>query len=66
MAKVSTETTEKKVRTARNPESILKGLLSLPLEDKITLCKSLKDSIQKEVADKEESAKAAKEMVNGL
>lgn len=57
---------EKKVRTPRNCETIMAGALSLPLQERVDIVKALKDSISKEVADKEQGAKLAKELVNGL
>lgn len=61
-------TDEKKPRatkTARNPESIFKGALQLPLEERVRLLKELKDSINAEVAEKEKVALYAKEIANG-
>jgi len=48
-------TTEKKPRTPRNSDSITKGALSLPLQERVDLKKALEASISQEV----ETIKAA-------
>lgn len=58
-------TTEKKTRTPRTAESIIKGALALPLEERVKLLKELKDSINAEVAEKEKAAAYAKQIANG-
>lgn len=57
---------EKKVRTARNPQSILKGILSLSLEDKVAICKELKANIEEDVETLQKAAATSKEWVDGL
>lgn len=64
--KIMSEKKEKQTRTPRNLESITAGAMSLSLEERVTLCKALKESITKEVEEKEQGAKQAKELVNGL
>ena len=57
---------EKQTRTPRNLEAITAGALKLSLHDKVALVKSLKASIDKEVADWNEQAKAANEIASKL
>jgi hypothetical protein len=61
-----TEKTEKKVRVARNSESILQGALKLPLQDRVNLCKDLKISIQKDVQRLTDDINKAHELVQDL
>lgn len=58
-------TTEKKVRTSRQPESIIKGALKLPLADRVKLKDDLIESIKTEVATLTEAAKQAATIANG-
>jgi hypothetical protein len=60
------EKKEKKVRTPRNPQSILKGILSLPLEDKVAICKELKSNIEFDVKEQTVAAAKAGELIKGL
>lgn len=53
-------------KTARNPESIFKGALALPLEDRVKLVKELKGSIENELKNLETKAAEAKQIINGL
>lgn len=59
-------TTDKKTRTPRTVDSITAGALSLPLFERVELCKKLKESITEEVRNKEESAKAAAGLIKDL
>lgn len=63
---MTTELKEKKTRTPRNYENILKGALTLTLADKVNLVKELKTSIQQEVDTAAFVAKEANDLVNGL
>jgi len=60
------DTPQKKTRTPKDPNSILVGALKLTLQQKVELVKKLKDSIAAEVKSRDESAKQAAEIVNGL
>lgn len=44
---------DKKTRTPRTPETIAKGLLSLPLQDRVNILKQLKASIDEEVEERQ-------------
>lgn len=57
---------EKKTRTPRNYENILKGAMSLSLAEKVNLVKELKVVIQSEVDAASKAAADAAETVNGL
>jgi hypothetical protein len=57
---------EKKVRVARNPLSILQGAFKLSLQDRVTLCKDLKMSIQKDVQKLVENSNQAQELIKEL
>lgn len=63
---MTTEKKEKKVRVARNVESILKGALSLSLEDRNAICLQLKASINEDVKKLQEAAAKAGELINNL
>lgn len=56
----------KKTRTPKNAESITKGALALPLQERVDLVHKLKDSIQAEVETINEAAKQASTIANGL
>lgn len=56
-------TEEKKVRVARNLESITKGALSLPLADRVKLAKELQEKNIKEVADLRTAAEDASKLI---
>jgi hypothetical protein len=53
----------KKTRTPRNAESILAGLLKLPLAEKVKLQKSLTENINQEVADMQKAANDAQALL---
>jgi hypothetical protein len=55
----------KKQRTPKKPESIFKGALSLPLEDRVELRNQLTESIVAEVEALEAAAEKAKKLSNG-
>lgn len=61
----ASDTGKRKPKTARNPESIFKGALALPLEARVSLVKELKGSIEAEVKSLETKAAEAKQIVNG-
>lgn len=63
---MTTEKKEKKVRVARNAESILKGALSLSLEDRNAICLQLKASINEDVKKLQDAAAKAGELINNL
>jgi len=56
-------TETKKTRTPRNADSILAGLLKLPLTEKVKLQKSLTENINKEVADMQKAANDAQALL---
>lgn len=63
---MSNETTkEKKTRTTRNPESIEKGALALPLADRVALVKTLNAANQKEVEKLQADAATASGLLKG-
>jgi hypothetical protein len=66
---MQTETKEKvyqkTTRTPKKPESIFKGALSLPLEDRVELRNQLTESIVAEVEALEAAAEKAKKLSNG-
>lgn len=64
--KIMTTEKVKKTRTSRTPETIAKGLLSLPLQDRVNILKQLKASIDEEVEQREQQAAEAKKIANGL
>jgi hypothetical protein len=55
----------KKTRTPRNNESIFKGALSLPLQERVDLKWQLDKSIAEEVETIKEAAKKAESIANG-
>lgn len=57
---------EKQKRTPKNFDSINAGALKLSLQDKVSLVKSLKESIESEVAEKQQQAEYAKSIIDGL
>lgn len=66
---MTTQVKEKKERkkpVPRNNEAIVQGALNLPLEDKVKLCKLLKEDIAGIAKAAQEAANTAKELVNGL
>lgn len=63
---MSEELKEKKTRTPRNYENILKGAMSLTLAEKVSLVKELKADIQAEVDNVSKAAADAAATVNGL
>jgi hypothetical protein len=60
-----TLTKVKKTRTPRNNESIFKGALSLPLQDRVELVNKLKESITAEVETIKAAAAQAEKIANG-
>lgn len=62
----ASDTGKRKIKTARNPESIFKGALLLSLEDRVKLVKELKASIEVELKSLETKAAEAKQIINGL
>lgn len=54
----------KKTRTPKNADSITKGALALPLQERVDLVKTLEDSIQTEVAMLKEAAAKADAIAN--
>ena len=58
-------TTEKKVRTPRNLDSIRAGALKLELQDRVQLAKDLKASIDNEVTALQAQAENAKKIAGG-
>ena len=62
----NTMTTEtKKTRTPKNADSITKGALALPLQERVDLVGKLEDSIQQEVDTLKEAASKAEKIMNG-
>lgn len=61
----ASDTGKRKPKTPRNAESISKGALAMPLEDRVKLVKDLKESISTEVTDLEKKASLAKSIANG-
>ena len=58
-------TTEiKKTRTTKNAESITKGALALPLQERVDLVTALEDSIQAEVDALKDAAAKAEAIAN--
>ena len=58
-------TTEiKKTRTPKNAESITKGALALPLQERVDLVTALEDSIQAEVDALKDAAAKAEAIAN--
>ena len=57
-------TETKKTRTPKNADSITKGALALPLQERVDLVKALEDSIQTEVAMLKEAAAKADAIAN--
>lgn len=57
-------TTEKKVRTPRNADSIISGALKLPLAERVALFKALDKSINDEVKSLQAAADAASKLIN--
>lgn len=55
--------TDKKPRTPKNAEAILKGALSLPLAERVEIKNKLNDSIAKEVKDLQDAAAEAEELL---
>ena len=55
----------KKTRTPRNADSILAGLLKLPLVEKVALQKALTENINAEVAAMQKAANDAQALIAG-
>lgn len=47
-------------------QELLNAALTLPLIDRVLICKALKDSLIKEAADKQAQASEAKSITEGL
>jgi len=60
-----TEVKTRKPRTPRNTESVTKGALALPLQERVDLVGKLEDSIQQEVDTLKEAASKAEKIMNG-
>jgi len=60
-----TLTKVKKTRTPRNNESVVKGALALPLQERVDLKKQLEDSITAEVETIKAAAAQAEKIANG-
>jgi len=58
-------TKEKTVRQPRNVESIKKGALAMPLQERVDLKNDLEESIKAEVETIKEAAKVAEQIANG-
>ena len=61
---MTTET--KKTRTPKNAESITKGALALPLQERVDLMEALGTSIQAEVDGLKAAAAQAEKIAGGL
>ena len=61
---MTTELKTRKPRTPRNTESVTKGALALPLQERVDLMNALEDSIQKEVDMLKEAAAKAEAIAN--
>lgn len=59
-------TTEKAKRTPRDSESITKGAISLPLQERVDLVKALQKSITDEVTSLKTQADTALAISNGI
>lgn len=62
---MSSATTEKKTRTPRTYESIEKGALSLSLNERVALVKTISAANSKEVESLKAAAAAAEKALNG-
>ena len=58
-------TETKKTRTPKNAESITKGALALPLQERVDLVETLQQSIQAEVETIKAAAAHAEKIANG-
>jgi len=56
----------KQTRTPKGAASITKGALALPFEEQVTLLKALNESLQAEMDRRQQSAKEAENLLNGL
>ena len=63
---MTTEKKERAKRTPRNYENILKGAMSLQLEDQVKLVKALKENISSAVSAADENARILASLANGL
>jgi hypothetical protein len=57
---------ERKKRTPRNGETIFRGVMNLPLIEKVKLCRLLKEDIQKAGDLAAQVAKQASELITGI
>lgn len=62
---MTTETKTRKPRTPRNTESVTKGALALPLQERVDLMKAIQDSITAEVETIKAAAAQAEKIANG-
>ena len=60
-----TDTKEKKTRTPKNIDSIRKGALNLPLNERVLLRDNLTSSIEDEVAIKRQEYEDAEKIAGG-
>lgn len=56
----------KKQRTPRDVKAILNGLYSLSLEERVNVCKELKENIAAEIKAKQEAVNQAEKLLQGL
>lgn len=61
-----TEVKTRKPRTPRNTESVTKGALALPLQERVDLVESLQQSIQAEVDGLKAAAAQAEKIAGGV
>jgi len=62
---MTTETKTRKPRTPRNTESVTKGALALPLQERVDLVTALNESIKSEVETIKAAAAHAEKIANG-
>lgn len=60
-----TEVKTRKPRTPRNTESVTKGALALPLQERVDLVTALNESIKSEVETIKAAAAHAEKIANG-
>ena len=56
----------KATRTPKSFDSILAGVLKQPLQNRVDICKALKESIAAELKARDEQAAEAKKIAEGL
>ena len=62
---MTTEIKTRKPRTPRNTESVTKGALALPLQERVDLVTALNESIKSEVETIKAAAAHAEKIANG-